>query len=325
MSWLFMIPTAQADLEVTPTEYDCGEVELGSSNSTIITIMNTGYEIHIIDEVGFGPGSSPDFSITATPAPGAELMPGDDAEVEITYTPSNLGYASATLGIEWSNGGAGYEQVSLEGFGVEPSGIIIEAILNFFDESVGEGTLEGNGPGNSAEHRLNALRNMLLEAGRLIDEGDYNGACVQLNDAYKHCDGQDNPPDFVTGDAQAELANQILDLMEALNCAGGLAKRFAHDFEDEHAAIVTRFSLEQNHPNPFNPTTAISYSIPEDTRVKLVVYNTLGQIVAILVDEYQSTGNYAVEWNATNRPAGLYICRLEANGFTASKKMFLLK
>ena len=121
------------------------------------------------------------------------------------------------------------------------------------------------------------------------------------------------------------MANQILDLMEALDCEGDLAKRFAHDFADEQAAITTKFSLKQNHPNPFNPTTTISYSISEDSRVKLVVYNTLGQIVAVLVDEYQSTGYYAVEWNAANRPAGLYICRFEANGFTASKKMFLLK
>ncbi len=59
--------------------------------------------------------------------------------------------------------------------------------------------------------------------------------------------------------------------------------------------------------------------------IKLIVYNTLGQIVDVLVDEYQSSGNYAVVWNLANRPGGLYICRLEANGFTASKKMFLLK
>jgi len=293
--------------------------------STIITITNVGYEIIYINEFGLQTGSSSDFSITSAPEEGTDLLPGEYAEIEVTYTPSDLGYVSAMLRIFWANGEADVEYINLEGVGVEPSGVTIEDILNFFDESVEEGTLEGDGPGNSAEHRLNALRNMLLEAERLIDEGDYNGACEQLNDTYKHCDGEDNPPDFATGTAREELANQILALMKELDCEECLAKRFAHDFKDENAAIATKFTLEQNHPNPFNPTTTITYSIPEDTNVKLVVYNTLGQIIDVLVDEYKSSGYYAVVWNVANRPGGLYICRLEANGFTASKKMYLLK
>lgn len=91
MSWLFTIPTAQAGLEVTPTEYDFGEVELGSSRSTIITITNAGYDILNINEVSFQTGSSPYFSIASAPAPGAELLPGEYAEIEVTYTPFDLG------------------------------------------------------------------------------------------------------------------------------------------------------------------------------------------------------------------------------------------
>jgi len=96
------------------------------------------------------------------------------------------------------------------------------------------------------------------------------------------------------------------------------------DGSAEHQ-IRTSYQLNQNYPNPFNPTTLINYSIARDSHVKLMVYNTLGQVVAILVDGFQSKGAYYVKWDAHNQPSGLYIYRLEADGFSAAKKMFLQK
>lgn len=89
--------------------------------------------------------------------------------------------------------------------------------------------------------------------------------------------------------------------------------------------IVSEYKLFQNSPNPFNPTTKINYSIAKDSHVKLMVYNTLGQIVAVLVDGFQPKGSHSGKWDAYNQPSGLYIYRLEADGFTATKKMFLQK
>ncbi len=90
------------------------------------------------------------------------------------------------------------------------------------------------------------------------------------------------------------------------------------------------FSLAQNYPNPFNPTTTISYRLPESRRVTLDIYNLTGQRVATLVDGVQSAGEHTIEWNSTdnagNRVAsGVYIYRLEAGDFIASKKMTLVK
>jgi hypothetical protein len=91
---------------------------------------------------------------------------------------------------------------------------IIDSILEFFDGSVADGSLEGSGPGNSADGRLNALRDMLEMAGNLINICDIEGACEQLMAAYKKCDGYD--PEFVEGEAVSELSNMILDLMDEL-------------------------------------------------------------------------------------------------------------
>ncbi len=95
--------------------------------------------------------------------------------------------------------------------------------------------------------------------------------------------------------------------------------------------LPAAFSLADNFPNPFNPTTTIQYALPQAADVELTVYNVLGQPVRTLVAEHQSAGRYAVEWDATNDSghslsAGMYFYRLQAGGeFHEVKKMLLLK
>ena len=89
--------------------------------------------------------------------------------------------------------------------------------------------------------------------------------------------------------------------------------------------IPTAYNLSQNYPNPFNPTTKIEYSLIEASRVRLSVYNSLGQEVMNLVDNHQAAGKYLVDFNATNLPSGIYFYRLQSEKFTAVKKMMLVK
>ncbi len=89
--------------------------------------------------------------------------------------------------------------------------------------------------------------------------------------------------------------------------------------------IIKTYELYSNYPNPFNPTTQISYQLPKDGFVNLVVYNSLGQEVAKLVNKHQSSGKYTVEFNAKNLPSGLYIYKLQAGEFSSVKKMMLTK
>lgn len=85
------------------------------------------------------------------------------------------------------------------------------------------------------------------------------------------------------------------------------------------------FALEQNFPNPFNPSTAINYSIPMESRVTLKIYNMLGQEVATVVNETMPAGKYSATFNASNLASGAYIYRIEAGSFVSVKKMLLLK
>ncbi len=86
------------------------------------------------------------------------------------------------------------------------------------------------------------------------------------------------------------------------------------------------FELEQNHPNPFNPSTQISYSLPFGGEVNLTVYDMLGNSVATLVDGFKAAGKYNVEFKRDDRLAsGIYIYTLKVGSFFESKKMMLLK
>lgn len=89
--------------------------------------------------------------------------------------------------------------------------------------------------------------------------------------------------------------------------------------------VPTTYKLQQNYPNPFNPATNISFDIPKNEFVNITVFNSLGQQVAVLVNEYKSAGSYSVNYNATGLPSGVYIYRMQAGQFTETMKMTLIK
>jgi hypothetical protein len=89
--------------------------------------------------------------------------------------------------------------------------------LRFFNQSVANGSLVGVGKGKGKKE-LNSLKNMLETALALIQNGSYEQACVQLSDALSRCDGYNDPPDYVSGNATAELAGRIQDVINVLGC-----------------------------------------------------------------------------------------------------------
>jgi aminopeptidase N len=97
--------------------------------------------------------------------------------------------------------------------------------------------------------------------------------------------------------------------------------------------LPDEFNLYQNYPNPFNPLTKIEYSIPEKSRVSLVIYNPVGEELVTLINEIKERGRYEEMWNASSFASGIYYYQLQAGdpsagsgqGFVGTKKMILLK
>lgn len=85
------------------------------------------------------------------------------------------------------------------------------------------------------------------------------------------------------------------------------------------------YSLSQNFPNPFNPTTNISFSIPKAGPVKITVYDITGKVMNELVNENLAAGKYNTTWDATKYSSGVYFCKMQAGEFTEMKKMTLIK
>jgi len=92
-----------------------------------------------------------------------------------------------------------------------------------------------------------------------------------------------------------------------------------------------KFYLAQNYPNPFNPSTTIRYHIPEQSQVRIKIYNILGKQIAELTNNIKSAGDYSIKWNAGSLPSGFYFLNIEAislksnNRFNKTIKMILLK
>jgi hypothetical protein len=94
---------------------------------------------------------------------------------------------------------------------------------------------------------------------------------------------------------------------------------------ESHFETPPRFSLSANHPNPFNSSTVIRYSLPSASRVTVEIYDILGRKVATLLDGEEAVGEHSLIWNAGELPSGLYFSRITAGERTATGRMLLLK
>ena len=94
--------------------------------------------------------------------------------------------------------------------------------------------------------------------------------------------------------------------------------------------VILDFKLYQNYPNPFNPETIISYELEHQTNVKLIIFNSLGEKVQILVDETKSAGTYSIKWDGRDYnnnmvSSGIYFIKLIAENYSSSVKAIFLK
>jgi subtilisin family serine protease len=129
--------------------------------------------------------------------------------------------------------------------------------------------------------------------------------------------------------AMALLAGQDLSEIQ-MSASRAIARFYGHTaVNDEDDLLPGRLKLYQNHPNPFNPSTVISFEIERSAEVKLAVFNILGQKVATIVDGFLSAGRHDIAWDATDDrghrvASGVYFCRLTADSLSRTRKMLLV-
>lgn len=138
-----------------------------------------------------------------------------------------------------------------------------------------------------------------------IKTGDVSASLTGKTIAGRDIEGKDN---IVTVDGNNKVAGEEGDAFASIE-----------------SAAPDRFQLLENFPNPFNPQTMIRFSLPEDTKVTLKVFNVLGQEVARLVDGGLSAGMHQVAFDATRLPSGMYLYKLEAGTSTLTNRMLLIR
>lgn len=93
----------------------------------------------------------------------------------------------------------------------------------------------------------------------------------------------------------------------------------------DRSLMATEYRLDQNFPNPFNPATTITFSLPQSGLTTLKVFDILGKEVRTVVNEHRSAGSYTVPFNASELPSGVYFYTLRSGNYTQTKKMMLTK
>jgi hypothetical protein len=131
-------------------------------------------------------------------------------------------------------------------------------------------------------------------------------------------------PSSAGGNLQLNIGGEVVNMGAGgrSELPGGAAVSIA--LAGTSDAIPVGYVLEQNRPNPFNPSTTISYLLPEESRVSLGVYNTLGKLVGTIVNREESAGAHSESWAPDNLPSGVYFYRLEAISVSDPSKSALL-
>ena len=148
------------------------------------------------------------------------------------------------------------------------------------------------------------------------------------NLTYKTTNGGDN---WTVESGMGRSMNRFRFINDSVAySAGGRIYKYSRDstvgIQQISTEMPMQFRLRQNYPNPFNPGTKISFEVASPVaEVKLEVYNSLGQLVDVLVEEILRTGIYEVEFSAAKHPSGVYYYRLITNNYAEIRKMMLIK
>jgi hypothetical protein len=186
----------------------------------------------------------------------------------------------------------------------------------------GNADLDGNGVAEGLQIEVHGLMEQLKEllpqdsTGHVVIEGDSTNLTLEIMRAgYVYI--------WIEEDRSFGIHNPAYTvslLKAAIEEMGGTTS-----IEFTESEIPQEYQLSQNYPNPFNPSTIIEFAVPNQSNVKVIIYDALGKQLDVVYSGMTSPGSYNVTWNADKYASGIYFYRLEAENFVEVKKMLLMK
>lgn len=306
-------------LALGQSSLNIGSVRVGQYRDTTVTIANTGSDTLKITSIS---SSNAAFRVRPT---NKNVPPGQSFADTIRFEPSSAGSVNAVI-LLYSNGPSSPDSIRVSGFGLSYGLRLSTAKVDLGLVLVGkykDTTFTIVNTGNDTLRITNISTTVqgitarpttlsVLPNGSAADTIRFTPASVgPVSGALIVTSNAPTSPDSIKITASGVTATTDVT---------------------KEVEIPRVYSLSQNYPNPFNPSTTIRYELPKAADVSLKIFNTLGQLVATLVDERREAGYYQVQWNA-DVPTGVYFYRLVANAipsgqageFIETKKLMLLR
>jgi hypothetical protein len=221
-------------------DYDFGDVEVGSVQTAPVSISNLSGDSVMISGFTFDPGSCSDFLIDISSTDSMPIPAYESVNVEIRYSPIDLGECSATVYI-FTGFPVPSNIITLSGTGVEPepeeptnddiSQRLLEKlqkIINYTNEGYTQRAFRSSEQAELSERRLKAFKKMLVVSYHLIENDQFEAARNKLNEIHKKTDGKPGSNDFVPAEKAPQLASMLQDLIADF------------DFEDKPAKKATK-------------------------------------------------------------------------------------
>jgi photosystem II stability/assembly factor-like uncharacterized protein len=207
------------------------------------------------------------------------------------------------------------------------SEIVVTLDNHIFATSINEGILRSTDQGLSWELRNSGLPSLKFQSltngfnGQLFLGLGVGGVYSSTNDGENWHNTSDNLGQAVVYDFIFHEKHLYLATDESVwKSNPDTLTNIAEDDVKPEA-----YFLSQNYPNPFNPSTTIKYSLPRQGRITIVVYDALGREIVKLIDQEKPAGEYSIEFNASGLPSGVYVYRMQSDGFTQSRKLLYMK
>jgi hypothetical protein len=309
-------PEGGYSLTADPPAVDFGEGNLNAEHVAFIEITNISNSIIEITSAEFGQGTPFNlFQFDAGP-----INPGQSMDMAIFFYTNAVGIFHDSLRIIHSDESSPL-LIPVQGTGVEFHLTLDPPEVDFGDVLVGASE---------------------TQSVTIINDGDWpcniSGGAFWPNWGGFSFDGLEGylPPEsgltftltFTPVEELVYSTNFFIDHNVYPDWTIGMSvngRGISEDAEQVSSSVPNDFYLSPAYPNPFNPSTTISFGLPQESRVSLMVFDVTGRLIQTLSDRTLPVGMHSIEFNGANLPSGVYFYRLTANHFTAGHKMVLLK